>query len=282
MALPASPNSISLSQVNTELGLTSTAQISMNDSAVRTLFGKASGAIAMSDGHGKSNSFAFTISTNQSDANLRTLAVAAGWNQATLVVATIASGVEIKSTSTSNAALTINGSFPAGVQLINGGTIVGKGGAGGSGGWQNGAFSESQGQAGFTGGTGLAASVAVSITNNSIISGGGGGGGGNGLYVNPYCTQYGGTGGGGGNGYGAGGYRGGGDINGSFGTAGGQLTGGSGGGAGGSNAASGSNGSAGGGAWWQTGGAGGSGGAAVTGNSNITWVATGTRYGAIS
>jgi hypothetical protein len=40
MALPAS-GAISLSAVNTELGLSATAQITMNDTAVRTLFGQA-------------------------------------------------------------------------------------------------------------------------------------------------------------------------------------------------------------------------------------------------
>lgn len=54
MALPSS-GQISLGQVNTELGLTSTLEISMNQTTVRTLFAKASGQIAMSDGWGKSN-----------------------------------------------------------------------------------------------------------------------------------------------------------------------------------------------------------------------------------
>ena len=55
MTLPASGNPISFSQVDVELGLSATAQISMNDTAVRTLFGVASGAIGMSSGLGKSN-----------------------------------------------------------------------------------------------------------------------------------------------------------------------------------------------------------------------------------
>ena len=55
MALPVYPNAISLGLVNTELGYASSIQsITLNDAAVRSLFVKASGAIAMSDGHGKS------------------------------------------------------------------------------------------------------------------------------------------------------------------------------------------------------------------------------------
>jgi|LakMenEpi03Aug12_release.lakeMendotaPanAssembly.Ray.scaffolds.fasta_scaffold868776_1 hypothetical protein len=58
MALPTIPaNSISLSQVNVELGLSATATISMNDAAVRTLFGVGGSGtqISMSQGSGKSN-----------------------------------------------------------------------------------------------------------------------------------------------------------------------------------------------------------------------------------
>jgi len=54
MALPES-GPISMSMVNTELGYSATAVITLNDAAVRTLFGKSSGAIALSDGYGKSN-----------------------------------------------------------------------------------------------------------------------------------------------------------------------------------------------------------------------------------
>ena len=55
MTLPTSGNPITFSQVDVELGLSATAQISMNDTAVRTLFGVSSGAIGMSSGFGKSN-----------------------------------------------------------------------------------------------------------------------------------------------------------------------------------------------------------------------------------
>jgi len=54
MTLPAS-GAISFSCINTELCRSSTAQLSMNCSSVRTLFGQASGAICMNTGHGKSN-----------------------------------------------------------------------------------------------------------------------------------------------------------------------------------------------------------------------------------
>ena len=56
MALPASPNTITMGQVNTELGLSATASISLNDAAVRTLAGVGGSGtiISMSDLHGKS------------------------------------------------------------------------------------------------------------------------------------------------------------------------------------------------------------------------------------
>ena len=53
MALPGPGAAISLNQVNVELGYSGTAQISMNDAAVRTMFAKPSGAISMSDGFSK-------------------------------------------------------------------------------------------------------------------------------------------------------------------------------------------------------------------------------------
>ena len=79
MALPAS-GAISFSDINTELGVASTTQRSLNDAAVRTLFAVSSGAITMNNGYGKANAFAATISSNQINLNLRTWALANGWN----------------------------------------------------------------------------------------------------------------------------------------------------------------------------------------------------------
>ena len=68
MALPAS-GAISFNNVNVELNLSGTATISLNDAAVRTLFAKASGAISMSDGYGKSNRAAISYTYSASAAN---------------------------------------------------------------------------------------------------------------------------------------------------------------------------------------------------------------------
>ena len=79
MAMPSS-GTISLGNANTELGKASNALASLNDSNVRTLFGKASGAISLSDGYGKANGFGFNIAiaANTQNYNLKDAAIAAG------------------------------------------------------------------------------------------------------------------------------------------------------------------------------------------------------------
>lgn len=67
MPLP-STGSISMNQVNVELGKTETSNISLNDTAVRNLAKKPSGTISMSDLIGKSNALfetTITVGKNQ-------------------------------------------------------------------------------------------------------------------------------------------------------------------------------------------------------------------------
>lgn len=305
MTLPAS-GPITFSEVNVELGLSSTAQISLNDAAVRALFGVPSGAISMSDGYGKANQFAFTISSNQTNANLATLATAAGWNGTSKVIATINSGIYCSSNSTGTPGLTVSGSFPGGVELVNNGYIIGMGGAGGIGGGIS-TNTLIAGSAGSSGGLALSVASAVSITNNGTIGGGGGGGGGGQggqLFDGKAGYNLGGGGGGGGrsgatNSSGGAGGTASGFVSASGGAGGAGTSASAGGGGAGGNPGYGRGGNGGSGGGWGAGGAsggnvvnsanynigpygGGAAGAAVSGNSNITWVATGTRLGAIT
>lgn len=203
MPLPSSGSMSMGANVNVELGNPSTTQIALGQASVRTLYGVASGEIRLAaDGYGKSSAFAFTISSNTTDANLRTLAIAAGWNQSSPVTATVASNVYVYSTSVNNAGLTINGSWPGGVALINNGFIIGKGG--------DGAYLTNPGNSSYSYGSHIAAqsgSAAISlgvnatITNNSYIAGGGGGGA---VGSSTNQTSFGGGGGGAGGGGGGG------------------------------------------------------------------------------
>ena len=169
MALPAS-GAISLNDVNVELGRSGTTTITMNDSVVRTLFGVASGTIDMNTGHGKANEFTATISSNQTNLNLRTWALANGWGGTSKATITVGSGVYIYSTSTGNAGLTIDGSWPGGITVINNGFIMGKGGRGGG---KFPYYGEDGGSA-----ISLGVSCTINNTNGSAYIGGGGGGGG--------------------------------------------------------------------------------------------------------
>lgn len=216
-----------------------------------------------------------TISADTINYNLRAAAVSAGWNQTDSLIATVTinSGIVVSSNNTGIPAFDTGSTFPAGSQLrlVNNGYVCGMGGAGADG---------SADMAGYPGGPALTARFALAVTNSQVLAGGGGGGalgggGGRTGRVNSAAGLFGspGTFASGGNGIGD-------NLGGTTGPAdhGGYQP-------------------AGGGGWGAAGGTslwspeygeavltvpGGAGGASVTGNSYITWLATGTRYGAIT
>ena len=249
------------------------------------------------------NSFTYTVASNQTNFCMRAGAVSAGWCQSAALNVVINSGVIISSNGTGTPAMTIQGSYPSGVSVKNNGTIVGMGGAGGKGGG-----SQGSGAGGVTGGTALKISSSVTFCNASGTIAGGGGGGGGGGTGSFFCCGcvgwYPGGGGGGGRSSNAANSSGGSGgchtcpswvagsgSAGTYSSAGGGGASGCGaprgghGGSGGNWGASGSggcNGAAGNGGSTRPPGGGGAGGKATCGASNVTWTATGTRYGSIS
>lgn len=233
----------------------------------------ASGRISINNFRGAVRQFSFNITGSYSTPqNLRTLALNAGWNGTDYLVVT--NNAVISSNTTGTAALTINGSYPNGLLFINNSTIVGMGGAGGN-----------YGQPGGAGGAALAISSAVSIDNRGNFAGGGGGGGSSPLFgwSGVDLTTTGGAGASGltqsfaGSGGGWGGNNS--SFNGTFWNI-----------PGGGNTACWAgvcNSPSGAGGTWGTAGssggyAGGAAGAAVSGNSFVTWIATGTRLGSLT
>ena len=159
MALPAAGNSISLQQVNVELGNTGTDAINMGSSAVRTLFDDASGAISMSDGFGKSSELGLTASA-ASSANLKTLFdnnTAGSWAGSTAKRFTIGA-------STTMGIITAPASMGGTLIIDLAGAIQGVAGS-------------ANGGAGATAMTIQSANITINMASGSSISGGGGGGG---------------------------------------------------------------------------------------------------------
>lgn len=119
-----------------------------------------------------SPSLSLTIQANYQELNLRNWVVSQGWNQSSAVTVTIAAGYYIWSNSTSVAALTIDGSWPGGITLINQGYIMGKGGVGGV----------TTSIPATAGGPAISLGLSITIDNtysSGYIGGGGGGGAGN-------------------------------------------------------------------------------------------------------
>lgn len=218
--------------------------------------------------------FTPTISADTSNYNLKAAAIAAGWDGVVPLdaIVTVNSGIVLSANSTSQYGFDTGSGFPVGttLKLVMQGYVCGMGGAG------NSASSN-----GSNGGPALLAQHAITIDALGGVTAGGGGGGSGGGFGGGGGGRSGRTNSAGGTGYPAG-------AAGTFSS--GGAGGGSGGGAGGTTGAGG-NGVAGtsgggGGGWGAKGGNasayGGAGGAAVVGNSYITWINTGTRYGAIT
>jgi hypothetical protein len=185
MALPV--GQISLSQVNTELGISpSSTVITMNDAAVRTLAGVGGSGtvISMSNLQGKSNTVAIplTISGNTYNYDVYTNRGPTYSPGNSNITVTINPGVTVGSTSTGTFALTVPSAFSPtdNITIVNNGTIVGRGGNGGAGSPTFTSPAPIPAVAGGGGGTALRILRPTTITNNGTIGGGGGGGGGGG------------------------------------------------------------------------------------------------------
>jgi hypothetical protein len=294
MTLPAS-GAIDLGEVDVELGYSASATISLNDAAVRSLFGISSGSISLANGYGKSHSNSnvvnITIASNVKNYNIfanRGSNYRAGISTINL---TINSGIVVGSTSASTYSLDTGSGWTIGdtISIVNNGYIAGAGGDGGKGA----SASLGNGAPGIAGGPGINLQWPVSITNANgyIYSGGGGGGGGGGSN-------------GGGGGGGAGSIAGVGGHGPNYGVNGGLVNGGNGGGAknpgggglgqngagggifysGGGGGGGGASGGHGGNANFAQGGTGGGHGLAIhTNGKAITWVSGNTRvYGGIT
>ena len=185
-----------------ELGQSTTGQISLNDTAVRTLAGVSSGAIIMpTNFYGKSNraTISYTFSSSTSNASLNVTSISGYVAGKSDITVTVNSGVYLWASTTSNYGLTLTGGASGDtLSLVNNGYIIGCGGNGGS-----------------SAGPALSLGFSTSVTNNSYIAGGGGGG-----YAPGSC--YGGGGGGAGGGGGTGGPGYGGGSGGSIGNSGGN------------------------------------------------------------
>jgi len=147
-----------------------------------TVFGTATTAtgtfpIAVGNFYGASKQFSLAIAANTTNLTVNSAYLTtAGWDGASYFQITVNSGIYVYSTSTASSGMNITGSFPYGFGVVNGGYILGMGGAGGN---------QTSPYTGFAGGPALTVTnsfttATMSILNNSgaYIAGGGGGGAG--------------------------------------------------------------------------------------------------------
>ena len=167
MALQSS-GQISLLNVATEFGGSAPHSLSEYYGAASGV--PSSGTISLGDFYGASSSFAFTLSSSQENWNLRSAALASGWDGVSQLTVNISSGVYVWSDSISLAGLIISGSFAGGLIVNNSGFIMGRGGNGGST-----SFAVQNGGPGIT--VSLTSGSASFNNQSSGYIGGGGGGG---------------------------------------------------------------------------------------------------------
>lgn len=184
MALPNS-GPLSLNQIHVEAGGSSGSTASINDSDIRGLIGKSSGAqMSFNEWYGASNIVTVnqTISSSTNNYNIassRPGTYSAGNTAFTL---TVNPGVTIGTNSTSASSLTMGTPWSSGdtVTINNYGALKGGGGGGGTG--ANSGFNSSNAaSAGASvNGAALTLTYPVTVGNYGSIYGGGGGGGGGG------------------------------------------------------------------------------------------------------
>ena len=178
--------------VNLELGLSATATIAMNTTAVRTLAGfpTAGSQYSMSNFYGKSNTvtISYTFTTSTQNASLVMSAISGYAAGASIITITVNNGIYLWASTTGNYGLNLTGGAAGDtVTVVNNGYIMGCGGAGG--------LYTSAGAGGPALNVGIAVNITVNNTNASAYIGGGGGGG-----LAGFSTNGGGGGAGGGDG----------------------------------------------------------------------------------
>ena len=166
--------------IEIENGGNGTTQISLNDTAVRTLAGVPSGAITMpTNFYGKSNrvSISYTFTTSTANASLNVTSIGGYVAGKSDITVTVNGGVYLWASTTGNYGLALSGGASGDtVTLVNNGYIMGCGGNGGS----QPTAGLPVGTPGASGGPALSLGFATTInnTNGGAYIGGGGGGGG--------------------------------------------------------------------------------------------------------